>query len=415
VGVFVLAELRQRIPDRNIWVVYGTILVLSIAYGLAIALTPLVLTSRGLRDSEIGWLASSFGLGLITAAIPAGRLIRRLSARVMLVVCILGYAAMIGIFPFLAEYWQMAICRFLDGAFSVGAWVSCETLLLLRASEENKAFVTSRYALATMTGYVVGPILAFALKDALSAEHTFVVAAVIAALSAGIAGARLDPDPPEAKGELVDDPSGAPPRSTRELVWRIKMSALATFMTGFFQSGAVLFLATYLIDEKHVPPDDTRLVVAFAAGGALLITGPAGSTSDRLGHLLVMRTLALAGVIAMAIMVPATSFVLMCGVLLVGGGALLSVPPIALALQGVVARPREYTRTNSIFNVFFSAGLLLGPLVTGYVGDAGGSGILYLFAGLWSVFVVLSWVFRTDDPRAMRASLAAASLRERET
>lgn len=410
-----LAELRRRIPDRNIWVVYGTILVLSIAYGLAIALTPIVLSHRDLLESEIGWLASSFGLGLITAAIPAGRLIRKLSARMMLVVCILGYAAMIGIFPFLHEYWQMALCRFLDGAFSVGAWVSCETLLLLRSSEENKAFVTSRYALATMTGYVVGPILAFALKDALTAENTFVVAAVIAALSAGIAGARLDADPPEARGEVEGQPSGAPIRTTRELVWRIKLSALATFMTGFFQSGAVLFLATYLTREKGVPEDDTRLVVAFAAGGALLITGTAGRTSDRVGHLLVMRALAIAGVVAMALMVPSTSFVVICALLLVGGGSLLSIPPIALALQGVVARPREYTRSNSIFNVFFSAGLLLGPLVTGYLRDAGGHGILYLFAGLWSVFVVLSWAFRTDDPRAMRASLADASLRERET
>ena len=409
-----LAELRQRIPDRNIWVVYGTILVLSIAYGLAIALTPIVLSHRDLLESEIGWLASSFGLGLITAAVPAGRLIRRLSARVMLVVCILGYAAMIGIFPFLHEYWQMAICRFLDGAFSVGAWVSCETLLLLRASHENKAFVTSRYALATMTGYVVGPILAFALKDALSPEHTFVVAAVIAAASAGIAGARLDPDPPEARGEAEGGPSGEPVRSTGELVWRIKMSALATFMTGFFQSGAVLFLATYLTREKGVPEDDTRLVVAFAAGGALLITGTAGRTSDRVGHLLVMRALAVTGVIGMGLMVPTTSFVVICALLLIGGGSLLSIPPIALALQGVVARPREYTRTNSIFNVFFSAGLLLGPLITGYLRDAGGNGILYLFAGLWSVFVVLSWIYRADDPR-VAGTPVVAGLRERET
>ena len=64
-----------------------------------------------------------------------------------------------------------------DGAFSVGAWVSCETLLLLRAAPEHKAYVTRRYAIATLIGYVVGPILAWLLASQVSAAHTFVLAA----------------------------------------------------------------------------------------------------------------------------------------------------------------------------------------------------------------------------------------------
>jgi MFS family permease len=403
-----LHELRTRIPDRNIWVVYATILVLSVAYGLAIALTPIVLTARHLPEHEIGLLASSFGLGLVACAVPAGRLIRRFSARWMLVVCILGYAAMIGLFPFLEAYWQMALCRFLDGAFSVGAWVSCETLLLLRSLPEHKAYVTSRYALSTLIGYVVGPVLAWLLAAHLSAAHTFVLAAVIASLSAGIAAAQLDPDPPAARGEEGGE---GPVRATGELAWRIKTSALATFMTGFFQSAAVLFLATYLEREKHVAADDTRLVVAFAAGGSLLLLGTAGRLADRHGHLLVMRSLAAAGVVAMLGVIGAEGFLPIALLILIGGGALLSVPPIALALQGVIARPTEYTRTNGIFNVFFSSGLLLGPLVTGYLRDQGGDGIIYLFAGLWASFVVFSLVFRTDDPREQPPA-AAPRLRE---
>jgi MFS family permease len=399
-----LHELRTRIPDRNIWVVYATILVLSVAYGLAIALTPIVLTARHLPEHEIGLLASSFGLGLVACAVPAGRLIRRFSARRMLVVCILGYAAMIGLFPFLEAYWQMALCRFLDGAFSVGAWVSCETLLLLRSLPEHKAYVTSRYALSTLIGYVVGPVLAWLLAAHLSPAHTFVLAAVIAALSALVAALQLDPDPPAARGE--GDEREGPVRSTGALAWLIKTSALATFMTGFFQSAAVLFLATYLEREKHVAADDTRLVVAFAAGGSLLLLGSAGRLADRHGHLLVMRSLAAVGVVAMLGVIGAEGFLPIALLILAGGGALLSVPPIALALQGVIARPTEYTRTNGIFNVFFSSGLLLGPLVTGYLRDQGGDGIIYLFAGLWASFVVLSLVFRADDPRAQRTIAA---------
>ena len=82
-------------------------------------------------------------------------------------------------------------------------------------------------------------------------------------------------------------------------------------------------------------------------------------------------------------------------------------PPLSLALQGVIAQPDEYTRTNSIFNVFFASGLVVGPFLTGRVFHAfGGSAILWLFAGLWAVFVVLSVVFWKDDPRARAARLS---------
>ena len=228
-----LRDLKERIPDRNVWVVYATIFVLSIAYGLAIALTPIVLQHRGLETDDIGSLASFFGLGLVSCAIPAGALIRRFTARGMLVVCIVGYAAMIGLFPFLPEYWQMAACRYFDGAFSVGAWVSCETLLLARSDAKNKAFVTSLYAIATSIGYVVGPIAAWLLADTVSAEHTFAVAAGIAVASSVVALRRLDADPPSISAPVVPASSASPTagasvRRPLELTWAIKTSALAT-------------------------------------------------------------------------------------------------------------------------------------------------------------------------------------------
>lgn len=403
-------DLRERIPDRNVWVVYATIFLLSIAYGLAIALTPIVLEDRGLLRAEVGQLASFFGLGLVSCAIPAGALIRRFTARGMLVVCIVGYAAMIGIFPFLLEYWEMAACRFLDGAFSVGAWVSCETLLLARSDAKNKAFVTSLYAIATSIGYVVGPIAAWLLAGTIAAEHTFVVAAVIAAASSLVALLRLDADPPSISAPALASSAAAPGVGVRgplELTWAIKMSALATFMTGFFQSAAVLFLPTYLEHVKHVSQDDTRLVVAFAAGGMLLLANPAGRLGDRHGHLFVMRALAIAGVATLVSFGAMTSFAVMCLGLLFGGGALLAMAPISLALQGVIARPEEYTRSNSIFNVFFASGLLLGPLVSGHLMTAvDDEALLHLFAAMWTVFIVVSLVFRADDPRAQRPERA---------
>lgn len=402
-------SLRERIPDRNLWVVYATTWVLATAYGLALATTPLVLIERHFADGEIGATASWFGAGIVSFAVPSGWIIRRFSARRTLVVCILGYASMIALFPFLPELWQIGINRYLDGAFSVGVWVSCETLLLLRAPKEHKAFATSLYAIATGLGYFVGGGACWVLVRWLSLGEVFLIAALVASLSSLIALFRLEPDPPALHADAAHH-GAASARDWLDLAWRIKTSSFATFCTGFFQSSVVIFLPAYLHYVKGVPEEDTTLVTAVSAGGMLVISNVAGRIGDRRGHLLVLRTLAIVGVLVLLSFVPLESFPVMLVAVLIGGGCLASIPPLSLALQGAIAKPTEYARSNSIFNVFFATGLLSGPFLTGSISEAlGRPAILYVFAALWTILIVLSLIFRRDDPATRRARGEPAS------
>jgi MFS family permease len=405
----IAATFRERIPDRNLWVVYLTTWVLATAYGLALATTPLVLHERQFDDAQIGWTAAAFGAGIVTFAVPSGWIIRRWSARLVLATCIVGYASMIAIFPFLPELWQCALCRAFDGAFSVGVWVSCETLLLLRAPREHKAFATSFYAIATGLGYFVGGGLCWGMVQVMSIGTVFLIAAAVATGSAVLAFFLLDPDPPALHATISDGHGAATVREWLDLAWRIKTSSAATFCTGFFQASVVIFLPLYLEHVKHVPREDTTLVTAISAAGMLVISNVAGRLGDRLGHLLVLRSLAITGVVVLLAFVPLTDFRVMLAAVLIGGGALASIPPLSLALQGAIARPTEYARSNSIFNVFFAAGLLSGPFLTGQLAFAlGREAILYLFAALWTVLVVLTLVFRGDDPATRRRARPTA-------
>jgi nitrate/nitrite transporter NarK len=115
--------------------------------------------------------------------------------------------------------------------------------------------------------------------------------------SALVVAALLDRDPPGAHG----DPSGAteeaaPQReSALKLVWRIKTSCFATFAYGYFQASVVLFLPLYLVESKGIAREQTVLIPAFFAAGMLLFSNVAGRLGDRIGHLRVMRGLALVG------------------------------------------------------------------------------------------------------------------------
>ena len=54
----------DRIPDRNIWLVYAAILLLGTAYGISLALTALFLAARGFVKEDIGSLAAWLAFGV---------------------------------------------------------------------------------------------------------------------------------------------------------------------------------------------------------------------------------------------------------------------------------------------------------------------------------------------------------------
>jgi predicted MFS family arabinose efflux permease len=388
-----------RIRDRSIRVVYLAVFLLGTAYGISIAVIALHLDARGFSKSDIGQLAAFFASGIVAMSIPVGALLRRFSAKATLTAALFGYAVSVGVFPLLHSYGAIALARFFDGAFSVGIWVSCETILLMRADEDNKAYVTSLYAVAIAIGYVVGPLSAQPIARAISIETTFFVAAAIATVSALVVLVGLDRDPPGAHVE----PSSAAGDGRRDpplaLIGRIKTSCFATFAYGYFQASVVLFLPLYLVESKGISRERTILVPAFFAAGMLLFSNAAGRLGDRIGHLFVMRVLATIGLAMILAFVFLDSFAPMAAAVFVAGATLASISPVSLALQGVVAPKHDYSRSNGIYNAFYAVGMLAGPPVSSLVFRAfGGAAMLYHLAALWMGFVVFATLFAADDP-----------------
>ena len=393
----------RRIRDPNIRVVYLAVFLLGTAYGIAIAVIALHLDARGFTKSSIGQLAAFFASGIVAMSLPVGVLLRRFSAKKTLAASLLGYAVTVGVFPLLHGYGAIALARFLDGACSVGIWVSCETILLMRSDQDNKAYVTSLYALAIAIGYVVGPLAAGPVVHLFSLDAAFFVAAAIATLSGVLVLARLDPDPPGAHDVARASANDGPRDTAVRLIARIKTSCFATFAYGYFQASVVLFLPLYLVESKAIPRDKTILIPAFFAAGMLLFSNAAGRLGDRLGHLLTMRALAAIGSATVLAFVFLHSFPSMAVAVFVAGATLASISPISLAFQGVVTAKHDYSRANAIYNVFYAAGMLLGPPVSGFVLQRfGGAAMLYHLAALWMAFVGFATAFAADDPARIR-------------
>jgi MFS family permease len=393
----------KKINDPNVIRIYLATLGLGTAYGMAISVIAVFLTGRGYKETDIGSLAAWFAAGIMVTAIASGWLVGKFSAKVVLVTALFTYATTVALFPFAPSYGAIAALRFFDGAASVCVWVASETILLARAKRSIKAFVTSIYGMSIAVGYGAGSGIAFLAAKVLPSERVFLVAGGLSVLTGIFVLLRLDRssdahrEEPEEGGGVA--PSERAPIGT--LISRIKASCFATFAYGYFQSSVVLFLPLFMVAEKGIAKDRTRLITFFFAGGMLLAINIAGRLGDRYGHLLVMRLLAIVGTTMIASFVWLNGFGAMAGAVFVAGASLASISPLSLALQGLVTR--EYHRATGVYNAFYAAGMLLGPPISSQIFHLHGGGpMLYHLAALWALFIVFAQVFRRDDPAVAR-------------
>lgn len=398
-----LRRLFERIPDRSIWALYGAVVLLGVAYGVSIAVLAIHLKDHGIPEMAMGGLAAAFALGIISMSVPSGWVVQRVGAKRTLIIALACYATCITTFPFLTTVPTLSIARFFDGACSVGIWVAAETALLSRSNTTNKAFVMSLYAMALGLGYVFGPILAIGVVKVAGTTGSFVAAGVLACAAVAVILARFDArgaGTSTAGRDGVAEEKEAERSTALALLWKIKAACLATFSYGYFQASVVLYLPLFLIEGKGVPKERTILITAFFALGMLLSTTFVGRLGDRLGHLLVMRTLGAIGGLMVASFVLLSSFAMMCGAVFVAGATLAAISPVSLALQGVIVPKRELGRANALYNAAYAAGMLLGPPISSVLfTEVGGGGMLLHLAALWTTFVIFTVVFADDDPR----------------
>jgi MFS family permease len=393
--------------DASLSRLYHATHLFGMACGISIAVTSVHLDDRGFAKTDIGSLATLFASGVVVFSPIAGQLIRKVSAKWTFFGAVLGYAICLFIFPFMGTYSSVAGVRFIDGMCSGGVWVGSETILLMRASKQEKAHLMSLYAIWLSSGYVLGPGLAWLLgKAGISTTTLFLIAGVFAVASGLYTALRLPADGPAEEAPSAEKEGAveqAPSSGYWDIFWRIKNTCFGSYAYGYFQSSTVLFLPLYLAAAKGVPKASTFILPGCFCFGMLLCANVAARVADRLGHLFMMRILAALGLFCVLGFVFLDAFWVMCVVTFLCGATLASMSPIALALQGVVTPPRDYNRANSIYNTFYGAGMLLGPLISSRIFDRfGGPAMLYHLVALWVAFILFTIVFRNDDPAARK-------------
>jgi len=399
----------ERTVPSHLRRLYAATIPFGIGCGISLGLTPTHLPKLGFTKQNIGSLSVFFAAGLVLFALPVGVLIRRFSAERMMAICLVGYGLCLIAFPYATTYESIAFVRFFDGMSTVGVWVASETILLAHARREHKAYLTTLYAIFLASGYVMGPFASMGLAKVVPNTVSFAIGGFFELAAAVFVLLVLPPIPPAvgvSSEELHEKPTAVVAErhlSGLAILWRIKTSCFAAFSYGYFQAAVVLFLPLFVIETKGIDPIQTNIFPGLFCLGMLACSNFAGRLADRVGHLKTVRGLSATGLVAVLGFVYMDPYWLMCIAVTIAGATFASMSPIALALTGVVVKSHDYSRANSIYNMFYATGILFGPPISGVIFQRwGGAAMLNHHVMLWAVFLAFTMIFIQDDPASRR-------------
>lgn len=388
-------------------VVATIVFAVAVAAFARIPLLPDIGRDLSLTAGEIGLLTTAFGLGRLLTDLPAGRLADAVAPTVGLT----GAGLMLAL-----------ACALLAGAGSLAvalvasALIGCASALTnttgmyvfaAGADAHRRGASMAIYVTALMSGQMVGPALGGALGSLVGWRPAIAVSAAIGVGVTALCGglwwrARARPlagAHPRRGADPGDELAAAgPPR--RELF----ALALAPFATFFGMAGLTQTLIP-LIGDGELEFSASTIGLAIGAGAALRFASAwvAGIASDRLSRRVVLVPSLVLMAAAGAVLALASNVVTWsASILLVALGS-SGISVAAAAVADRVPAP-ELGRELGLFRLVGDLGLVIGPIVTGFIYQASGPRLAGLATtAVFGAAAVAAAAWVTEGPRPRRA------------
>ena len=386
-----VAPNRREVASAAILAAYLLLRSLS-ASALGLGL-PLYVAASGHSASAWGVTAGAFAAAMAIAEPLWGWASDRRGALLPLVVASLGPALLTPAFGLTRALALLVAIQFGRGLLEVGAAPAARQLLAHALGPGRRAAGIGLFQACGSVGGVVGPLLA----GWLLAHHGHVAAfwlsaaAMLAAALLALAGRaslsaterNLDAAAPEAAGA----PDALPERATLHAFARLAAIAACVFAGSVAGRSFLPLLGTevLLLDPARVA---AVLSLTSAAGGPLNLI--AGRLADRQGRRPLISWGLLAVAAALAGYGVARSFVALLACSLLATAGMAAVIPAAVAMVADLTPLRRQGRMIGLFGTSEDIGIMLGPMLCGFLWDGIGPRAAFLITALVPVAGLLA-------------------------
>jgi MFS family permease len=345
----------------------GVAFMVALGFGLVAPALPLFAAEFGVGKAAAGAVVSVFALMRLLMAPFVGRLVNAFGERLLLAAGI-GIVAVSSVLAGLSQsYWQLLVLRGAGGAGSIMFSVSAASLLVRVTPSHQRGRAQGVWAGAFLVGLVCGPAVGTVATFSLRLPFFLYAGTLVVAGLLGLGALR--------HSELAARQSvrSEPLALAVALRQRAYLGALAAAFAGEFAliGARSAMVPLYVRDDLHLSASwayAAFLIVSLVSGVLLL---PTGRLADTLGRRPVIVVGLLVGATGFVVLptLPAIAGLVAATVLIGVSAASDSVAPGAV--MGDVVAGRGGT-VVAVFQMAGDLGLVLGPIVTGWVADAAG-------------------------------------------
>ncbi|KMW60223.1 Major Facilitator Superfamily transporter [Candidatus Rhodobacter oscarellae] len=355
--------------------------IFSLTIGLTYPLLSFVLEAAGHDKTAIGLNAAMTPIGVLLASPFYPRLVRRVGAWPVAVVCLAVSGLVIALLGLTQSFVAIMALRFCLGVVDVGVFIVSETWINQLASPRSRGRVIGLYATALSAGFGLGPlILSFA---GVESYWPF-------AIGAGLCGAAI----PLVLAIRRDMPSFAEDSPTSSWAFLRRAPVLLAAVAAFaFWDAAILALFPVYGLESGLGVGFIAIALSVCILGNTFLQIPLGWASDRTsrrGMMILCACLGVAGALALPAVVHSPALFL--SVLFVWGAVAGGLYTMAMSELGDRFEGGELVAGNAAFALAFGIGGVVGAPATGVAMElAGTSGFSLTLAALFLFIAVFAF------------------------
>ncbi len=380
---------------RQIFVLFATMLMVTVGFGIVIPIIPFVITDLGGSGRDLGLMVATWAAAQFLFSPMWGDLSDRIGRKPVILIGIAGTVVTQAMYGLSTQLWMFFVARFLAGAIGSAAWPTAMAYMADSSSEQERGGAMGLVSAAMYGGMMVGPGMAGWLAT-YSLSLPFFVAAALTAVVLVFAVLVLPESLPAAQR------SAKPGRSRRPLVSEMVSALrgpmgqlfLLSFMLTFGMSHFWSVFSMYAMRRfTYTPGQVGTVMMVMGLGSAIMQSIVVGRLARRWGEPSVARAALLYSAFGYAAMLAARQFssVILVTALFVMGSSLIM--PMISSMISKRAGQSQGTALG-LNNSFMSLGQVIGPIWAGSALDINiglpfASGGVIMLAGF--IMTLLLW------------------------
>ena len=359
----------EKTNQRNIMILFFTLVVMMIGFGIAIPVLPFYVEAFGAGGTELGLLMGIYALMQFLFSPLWGTLSDKLGRKPMIVTGVLGFSLSMLMFGLAKALWVLFVARALAGILSAATMPTAMAYISDSTTEEKRSGGMGLIGAAMGIGMVLGPGIGGMLgKDSLSLP--FFVAAALAALALVMILLFLPESLPKEKritGEKLQGPQLGV--MAKALTGPIGVLLITAFLLSFGMTNFESVFGLYALERFHYDSAQVGMILMTVGVASALVQGVlTGPLTNRFGDVNVLRGAYLVSAIGFGIMLLAQNLtqIIITTMIFIMGNALLRPATASLISKRTDVSQGVAMGMNNSFN---SLGRVFGPIWAGMIFD----------------------------------------------